>query len=1155
MAQALTVYDRLRPHLNAEDILRRLGVEIVRRLGSEAYCRPLCHDSTSGESLQVNLHTGRWNCKACQELGVSGDMIQFVEYVQTGGRPPAHGSQQPDSTTHREAVRWLCEQFAVPFEHGRIVGDPALDVVHLFAMMAHDYLLKSPQVLEWVREKWGFDVETVRAYGIGFMPNPILPAIAAEATRPASRPAFRSSGIGFFPPEGGFTTRFAGRVTFPYLEHGRAVYLIGRATPWTPPLEDSSGAPKYHKLTVRNETRPYISERITNDHLYNEPVMAATEVVVVAEGVADAVALSSLGVPVVSPVTISFNKTDLERFTRKCHERGITRVEIIFDNELSGSGNYGALRAGRKLVERGLCVSILTLPLGPVQQAARDEVLQALGTELFEELERAEPHRRKELIAQAIPDEARRAWVLGQVEASKIDAAEWCAIEGAGAAGRFSAIRRAGVDVVTAEIRALEKKVDAEASLFDRLALFADVVTLAAHVDDRLARMEYAGQIAKAAGRGATKAELIQRVANARKLVAESRQQTEEEQRVPDQASEPMLVLLPPSGSHVQPAAPPPPTNPNAPAAPPPPGQVTTSEHDRYAPVRDSVSKAVEKKASEETIGKHVSQTITLSMGFTAFRTPEELVLVRGNERVDVGLGRYTPAFRRLIYLAAGLTPSKPSHRGYIEAAVYFLELDAPKVADVSWSFFDEKTRAVFFPTGDSAGRILKITAGRVERTRMSEARVPAVAGQKFRPFRYVEECLGGIDEVLEVLRWISISPTDRLLLVYWTACLPILRRVGEVPIVRIEGGSSSGKSRAVDAIAYLANGQKTSSVPTGPALTSILAFNMLTIDDNRESRDMTDSLRSTLLQATGLGAREKRKGSTDTATVTERACGALLMNGIEPIHDGRSEIASRFLILRSHGAFRAADSPTDNKELYEAVLACRDRFWSEATFRCARALELDARWGEPLGHEIESVFGNTRIGRLSVYLRLMYLAWVAGQPLEQQQAHLDRLAPPWVRAFHAVAAYTLDSLVHEELSVSALRYVFAFAHALGKVPVGGDELQALDGKYRESLAKGDAYLGPVSSAQLARLVRHAGRELNGPRSISLDLSAGQLFARIQDGVGFLADAGFAVEFQTTARGKPRLLIYRQPSAPPVPPLLEASQTTETTADTWQAPA
>ena len=1158
LSQRTSIYDRLRPHLDAADLIRRLGINLVRTIGSEAYCDPICHDSTSKESLQINLHTGRWNCKACQSAGVYGDLFQLVEYVLTGGSPPSRGDRQGASICHREAIIWLCDQFGIPFDENRVTGDPGLDVVHMVAMAAHQCLLDRPDVLEWVQEKWGFDCATVAAYGIGFMPSPILPSIASESQQHQSRQAFRSSGLGWFTADGAWRTRFEGRVLFPYLEGGRAVYLIGRSTPWTQKLDSGARPPKYHKLSVHSDDRPFISKAVTNDHLYNEPVLSSASSVVVAEGVADAVALSALGVPVVSPVTISFNATDLERFTRKAAESKLSRVEILFDNELSGSGNFAARRVGLKLVERGLVVKILTLPLGDAQRAARDEIIAVLGAELFEELERSDPRRRKEMIVEAIPDEARRSWLMSQVELSKIDAAEWSAIEGAGAAGRFDSIRKSGVDVIHLEVEDIARNVTEDDEPFVRADLFSDVIELVAHVDDRLSREAYAGVIAKSAGAGVTKAEIARRIAaHRRDVVKPKKKKDKADKRVDHSEIERDLIVLPPEAEHVQqspPAVPKSPVNPKAPVPPPLPGQKYQSDHERYDPARKSVARCVSEKVSEETVGNFVSQTIMRSMGFTPFRTPEDIYLVRGSERIPVGLSNPTPRFASLVYLAAGLTPKKSSHKAYIAAVVYFIEKGARKAQDVSWSHVS-RGGAVFFPTGDKLGRILKISAGSVERTKMAEVKVPAVAGDEFDPFKYVEGD-GGVRSALEVFRWTSISPSDRLVLVYWIACLPILRRVGTIPIVRIEGGSSSGKTRTVDAVSWLVNGKKSSSVPTAAALVSRMSTEMLTIDDNRETVDVSPAFLGTLLQATHLGAREKRKGNTDTGTVVERVCGALLMNGIEPIHDGRSELASRMLTLQCREAFRAPDSPRSELDLRAAMVGCRDAFWSEAARLCSQALDLDRDHGETLGAQIEEIFGSTKIGRLSAYLRLMVLAWIAGQPVHEQPEHLATLPDPWVRAFRSIAGASLDSLLAEELSVSVLRYVFAFADTGSEPPYqGSDERHGLGGKYVFDAKTGDAFLGPLRAVHLARLAREAGKLLNAPRAITSNLRAGQLERRIIDGLDFLGAAGFEVSIDETARGRQRFTFLKrsQPAHPAPPPGIEGIPPVG--GDTWTGSA
>jgi hypothetical protein len=1133
LPQRASIYDRLRPHLDAADLIRRLGIEQTRESGSEAYCRPLCHESTSGESLQINLQSGRWNCKACQSYGVRGDLVQLVEYVLTGGQPPTQGAAQNNSASHREALNWLCDQFGISFDESRVGGDVGLDVVHAFAMAAHEYLLDSPTMLEWILDKWGFDLETVEAYGLGFMPSPLPPKIYNEAHNAQSRAAFRASGLGYYDPQQKWHTGFEGRVTFPYLEHGRAVYLIGRATNQTPPAQEGRLASKYYKLLVHSEKRRYISERITNNHLYNEQQMRGADSVVVAEGVADGVALSSLGICVVSPVTISFNEADLKRFLEKAHKFGVKRVDILFDNELSGSGNWAARRVGVQLVKGGIETRILTLPLLEPQLRAREEVKASLGEDLFAELELTEPRLRKKLIATNVLDPAAREWVLKQIEESKIDAAEWTRVVGAGAAGRFDQIRRKGVDVVELEVQEKARTLDADDSPTLRANHFREEVALIAHIDDRLSREGLAAVVAKAAGRGVTKAEIVKRIADVRReIVKDRRVDKAEDDRIDHDALRSELVVIPPEGPQARQSAPPPPTDPTKPAAPPPPGkaqQVFKNDHERFAAARAAVAKNVEGRVPEEDVGMYVATTITHSMGFTPFQTPEELYLVRGSSRVDVGRGS-SRRFASLLYLASGLSPAKSQHRGYIAAVLYFLERDARKAQDVSWSYVDPVSSAVFFPLGDRLGRIVKIEPGSVTRVKMADVRVPAVAGEEFEPLELGAH-EGGIASALSAFRWTSLNSNDRLVLMYWLVCLPVLRRVGTVPIVRIEGGSSSGKTRTVDAVSFLVNGRKSSSVPTAAALVSRLSREMLTIDDNRETKDVSDQFLGTLLQATNLGAREKRKANSDTGTVVERVCGALMMNGIEPIHDGRAELASRMLTMRCHAENRAADSPRSDAALANEILRVRDAFWSEAIQRCSRALELEQVHGENVAGMIERVFGSTRIGRLSAYLRLMYLAWVAGQP--DTAPLLAELSPIWVDAFGRLAGDAMESLVNEELTVTVMRYVFAYAEWIAEAEKGTPSIvRAFDDRFLYDRERGDQYLGPMRASRLARLARTAGRELNAPRSVAVDLRAGQLERRLLDGRDYLEAAGIDVELEQTVAG--RVLFTFRRMRPPV---------------------
>ena len=1114
--------------MDPEDLINRLGLEVKRKLGSEAYLDPLCHESASGESLQVNLHTGSWNCKACATAGMRGDLFHLVEYALTNGQAPEKGEGGGPGRT--DALRWLCTQFGEPFHEGRDdEQDEALLGLETFVLSAANHLLERPDVLAWIERQWGFDIDTVISYRIGFMPSPLLPEIVKDAEQNKAR--YRTSGLGWY-MDGKFQTRFEGRVTFPYLELGRPVYLIGRATPWTPmiPVEGRAPVtpPKYYKLPVHSETKSWISPSITNNHLFNEPVLKACgHEVGVLEGITDGVAFSAIGINVVSPVTINFNGPDLERFVQRCHENGVSVVWILFDNELSGSGNWAAIETGSQLIEGGLETRVITLPPGAEQLAAIEEVSNEIGETNLRELERLSPTDRKRRLVEMVPDDNRREWVKSQINAAKIDGAEWVAAQGAGAAQEFEKLKRTAQSVVSLLADRVAETLDADDEPFIRQAAFTDLVELVAHLDSRQHRVAGAEIIAAAAGKGVSRRSDIEpSIAEARREVVSPKRKQGEEKRVKEGRDEisAALVPLPPVDTPAAPIAPSPNADPSIPA---PKKKITGVSADEACGIaRSNVAKSLKAGIGEETVGAYIAETLKVTLGYMPFRTRDGVIIVRKNERVLVSTERQEP-FRDVLYMVSGLTPRKGAHGSYIAAVEFHLGRGARTASDVSWSHVAED-RAVFFPMGDTAGRLLRIAPGQVDIVRMHEVRVPAVAGAEFKQYQYVPEP-GGIARAYDVFRWASLGDGDRLLLIYWIVCLPILRRVGQVPLVRIEGGSSSGKTRAVDGIGQLVNGTKGSSVPTAAALVSRLSREMLTIDDNRESGDVSRAFLGTLLQATHLGAREKRRGNSDTGTVLERVCGALVMNGVEPIHDGKPELASRMMTLRCDAKHMRDDSPRDTGTFMLALSQCRDAFWSEAARACAAAMLLDQIHGEGIGAQIEHVFGATRIGRLSLYLRLMYLAWVSGLASEQQPAALETLAPLWVQSFGHMGEHSLSSLIDEELCVQALEVVFAYgAETADKDPAEPEFRKALQGKYVEDPAGGIEFLGPLRPSHLARLARTAGKALNAPRSVQDTLRSGQLAQRLLDGLEFVRAAGFEIEIQPTNKGRDRWTFSRE---------------------------
>jgi DNA primase catalytic core len=171
---------------------------------------------------------------------------------------------------------------------------------------------------------------------------------------------------------------FANRLIFPYWRGGRVVYLIGRRT------EASSDAewdrPKYKKLPVRSEKHPYISPLITNDFFFGEDDANTDGVLLITEGIADAIAAQQAGFKCLSPVTTTFRAQDHEKLVRLTAKG--KRVVVVNDSEDSGAGERGARETAKVLHAAGRDVRIATIPRPDgVAKVDVNDVVRAHGAE------------------------------------------------------------------------------------------------------------------------------------------------------------------------------------------------------------------------------------------------------------------------------------------------------------------------------------------------------------------------------------------------------------------------------------------------------------------------------------------------------------------------------------------------------------------------------------------------------------------------------------------------------------------------------------------------------------------------------------------------------------------------------------------------------
>jgi predicted P-loop ATPase/DNA primase len=385
VSQAIDVhaYYRQITEVDIAEVARELlGERITQESDATLLCDCPNHRSQSHRSLQILRDKQGWYCFGC---GVGGDVLQLVEFIESGTVTRGQAGAMPES--HRRARDFLATRVGLPTLSQMASGNPDIaEAAHAVTLrvresltalagLYHQRLIDNPEVLAWFKTKYGISDETVERLRIGFAdnePNParaLMDGAGAFTSRElAATSAFRPTA------QDGLVPFFDGRIVFPYWSRGHVVFMIGRHTPWTP--EFAWEKAKYKKLSVRNDrSNSHVAPCIQNDVLYNEDVfLSRPERVVITEGVTDCISLIEHGIPAVSPVTLQIRDADWERLLPKL--RGMKTVYICQDNEVSEAGLRGAMKTARILAGHGIATRVAVLPLGEKQRAAREKLAQ-----------------------------------------------------------------------------------------------------------------------------------------------------------------------------------------------------------------------------------------------------------------------------------------------------------------------------------------------------------------------------------------------------------------------------------------------------------------------------------------------------------------------------------------------------------------------------------------------------------------------------------------------------------------------------------------------------------------------------------------------------------------------------------------------------------
>jgi DNA primase len=213
------------------------------------------------DSLVIVPNTGMyfWNSR-----GEYGDVFDFVgRHLLSVGAWNNH-----DATQFMEAVRYLAQRAGITLEENINFKRSAAWAERQLVQRLHDNLTNTPTALTYVTEKRGWQLSTIKAARLGFMPQDKRPLLVDLNLSDDWRTVIQK-----FPPN---------LIVYIHAEQGRLTYLSGRSI---------EGKKHY------NPSRDIIGER---QPYYNHLYSSQAEQVVIVEGQADAITFAEWGIAAVA---------------------------------------------------------------------------------------------------------------------------------------------------------------------------------------------------------------------------------------------------------------------------------------------------------------------------------------------------------------------------------------------------------------------------------------------------------------------------------------------------------------------------------------------------------------------------------------------------------------------------------------------------------------------------------------------------------------------------------------------------------------------------------------------------------------------------------------------------------------------------------------
>ena len=1057
------------------------------------------HQSSSHRSLQVLLDKQGWYCFGC---GVGGDVLQLVEFVQSGAVTSGQSGPMPE--THQRARDFLAAKVELPplaryglsperlreTEAARELDVRVQEALTALASFYHRRLKEAPEVLEWLTSRYGIAEETIDTLRIGYAANgpcqdedkACTGVLSALTTGENTFIPRKLAATGAFRPTGqdGLLPFFEGRIVFPYWSHGRVVFLIGRKTPWTPDQDWEQG--KYRKLPVHNaHSNRHIAPSINNGHLYNEDcLLTRPERVIITEGVTDCIALMERGFPAVSPVTVRIRASDWDRLLPKL--RGIKTVYICQDNEISEAGLNGALKTASVLAKHEIQTRLVVLPLDDSRQEARAELKEQFDLDAA-----VGPRELAKLLAGRTPEELREAEHL--LAASKIDVNDYFA--SGHTAQDFEALLAEAGTPLECVIDRLPTDVDEE----ERNRLLEPILREISALSP-LEQSRHLKRIQERFGKSDLSLTTLREQVRAMEKERSSRARDESRR---ERIREKRRTGAQPGSCRARVEQ-----------------VLIETEEDGGSP---DYAQAAE--AAYDWFTAHGAQFFFTRHGEPFMHFDNAIYWM---DSADRGRKRQYSA---MLYRHTSLVPTSPGGRTFFEVLPSLALIRGQMREHFSWLHTDVSNHTVYFNLNNDAHEIAKITPGGIELLKNggNPDGIILEDSQKMMPIRYLgdadlEEADRKLVEVL--VNNIACSDQDRLLILSWLSCFLLIDFSGTRPMTRFEGPAGSGKTTASKLISTLLYGSPQHKKATDAANYTDGSQNPLIALDNIEARQMTEELTTFMLTSiTGI-AKEKRKSGTDTETVIERTKCLLNTTGIEPLRGELSEIQSRTFVINFDIANQGGDSFSES-EIIAEIAKHRDLILFTIMKRTRNVLAMmrEGRRTQAL-RLLHEELGNHDKRRCNEYLSLMYLMLLAGSSPEEIEDGMQRLAPDFVEQIESINWTSRETARDSNQTATALaalvkewRIAVEDDREMDPDSRRDTHVQEFIQKYQVAFSE-DEKLENVLSRDLFVALRGITRG----RNLRFDMDSTRQFAqRLANDLEVLREAGFEIEITKNRNG------------------------------------